>query len=79
MVFFIGIAMMGGYFGLIEFIIPYTQTHYPSLSPVVFIIVSIIYCTIAMRAQTRVERFFINRHVRKNPESTWRYANGSAD
>ena len=74
MMFLIGIAMMGGYFGLVSTIIPALDAQYPSLSVLAFILISIGYAWCAMRLQTRLERYYIRRHVRKNPDSLWRYA-----
>ena len=74
MMFAIVLLMMGGYFGLINAIIPVLDVHYPKLSTFCFVLISWAYVVSAMRIQTRVERFYNSRHVRKNPHSLWRHA-----
>ena len=77
MMYLIGFAMMGGYFGVINIVIPFMEMNYPNITSISFVSISAIYACLAMKLQTRVERFYISRHVGKNPNSTWRYTSFS--
>jgi hypothetical protein len=70
--FVIGFSMMGGYFGLLNIVMPIAERLSTNLSALVFCFISIAYAVLAMKLQTRVELFFIRRHVERSPKSSWR-------
>ena len=71
MVYSIGFVMIGGYFGFLVLLARFVEAFLPTAGPFVFFGTAVLVALALMRLQTRMERYFINRHVLKHPKSRW--------
>ena len=71
MVVTLGILLIGGHFLAAASIALLVSVYLPDWGVVVFLICSIWFGAAVLRLQTRLERFFIRKHVAKKPRSWW--------
>lgn len=71
MVFLLGILLIGGHFLLLVSVAGLCAAVLPDHGLPVFLIFSVLSAIWLVRAQTKLEIFFINRHLRKHPNSGW--------
>jgi len=63
--------MIGGYFSFLVLLAHIVEAYTPSMGPLIFVSIAVLVALALMKLQTQLERFFINRHVLKHPQSKW--------
>lgn len=73
----IGIGLVGSHLMFLILVAQICTDIFPGIGLMVFLIAAILSGFAMLHIQTRLEGFFISRHIRKTPNSPWRViANG---
>ena len=72
MILAMGILLIGGHFFVLVGIADICATYIPNFGLVVFLALAALSGFVALRLQTKLEAYFIGKHLRKRPDSGWR-------
>lgn len=72
MILLIGIGLIGSHLLFLMVFAQLCSDLFPNSGLVVFLIMAVLSGLAMLHVQTRIEAFFINRHIKKRPDSGWR-------